>query len=339
MEEPPEEFNSKSKRRNRRGKYERPEHPPAIRPTPDDDRILLEAYRHDVIDATTICSLFPNRSAHKIRGRLLLLYQTEHLDRLPKIEEVHVDGGGSLSTPYILLPKGAERVRAVFNLPVKQKRPKERARRLSAPFIIHDIEQSRFLVSLRQSAEQTDGVEFLYPDEFYRRYAQSILQREHLPRVVRAHVRYQGHSALEGTIPDGLCMLRYTKRAEGQNRRVLFIEIDRGHATIDPTDRYIKTPKFWSGSSILRKLLVYSAFYKRGDYQTEFGIPTFQVLNVTTTSARVRSMQAMFKKRMLHESIPELFLFTDFKSVKTRSGTEIHLPVQDAIGKSHPLAP
>lgn len=320
-------------------KYVRPSQVPGIRPTPDDDQILLEAYRHDVIDSAAFYRLLPHRSRGKISERLRKLHLKKYLERLGKIEEIHVTGGGSLHIPYMLGKAGMERVRDLYGLPPKQKRPQERARRRSAPFILHDLEQSRFLVSLRQSATQTGQVDFLYPDQIFERYRPEILKRDQLPRVVRAHVRFEGHRADEGTIPDGFFMLVYKNREEGKNRRSLFVEIDRGHATIDPSNRYIQTPKFWSGSSILRKFLVYSAYYHRGDFESEFGIPTFQVLTVTTTPDRVTKMQGMFHSRLSTEAPAHRFLFTDFETIKQHGDDLISLPIQNAAGESFSLKP
>jgi len=319
-------------------KYVRSDETPNIRPTSDDDQILLEAYRHDVIDSAALYRLLPHRKPNKISQRLRLMHQAKYLERLGKIEEIHVPGGGSLPIPYMLGAAGMKRLQELHGLPPKQKRPQERARRRSAPFILHDLEQSRFLVSLRQSAAETGQVEFLYPDEMYRRYAPEIMEREHLPRVVRSYVRFEGHQGDEGTIPDGLCMLVY-KNIQGKNRRALFIEIDRGQATIDPTNKYIRTLKFWSGSSILRKFIVYSAYFRSGKFKEEFGLPTFQVLTVTTTPGRVKSMQAMWQKRLKGETPPNRFLFTDFQTIKKHKDGHINLPIEDASGKPHPIAP
>ena len=319
-------------------KYERPEEAPTIRPTADDDQILLEAYRHDVIDSAALYRLLPHRKPNKISQRLRLMHQAKLLERLGKIEEIHVPGGGSLPIPYMLGTEGLKRLQDLHGLPKKQKRPDERARRRSAAFILHDLEQSRFLVSLRQSATETGEIDFLYPDEIYHRYAPDILERDQLPRVVRSHVRFEGHRGDEGTIPDGLCMLVY-KNIQGKNRRALFIEIDRGHATIDPTNKYIRTPKFWSGSSVLRKFLVYSAYFRSGNFKEDFGLPSFQVLTVTTTPGRVKSMQAMWDKRLNGEAPANRFLFTDFATIEKHGGNHISLPIEDASGKLHSIAP
>lgn len=327
------------KARTAHRKYARPADAPGLRPTMDDDQILLEVYRHDVIDSAALYRLLPHRQPNQISKRLRRLFQARYLERLDKIEEIHVQGGGSLPIPYMLGPEGQRRLIELHGLPPKQKRPQERARRRSAPYILHDLEQSRFMVSLRQSAIASGQVEFLYPEEIYQRYQPELLQQDQLPRVVRAYVRYEGHGGDEGTVPDGLCMLVYGNRPEGRNRRALFIEIDRGHATIDPSDRYLQTPKFWSGASILRKFVIYSAFHRSGQHKEEFGLPTFQVLTVTTTPQRVRAMQAMWQRRLSAEAPPARFLFTDFETIAKHGEDLLSLPIEDAAGEPHPIAP
>ncbi|MEM8539415.1 MAG: replication-relaxation family protein [Pseudomonadota bacterium] len=319
-------------------KYKRSDNPPGIRLTSDDDRILLEVYRHDVIDSKTIYRLFPERTNHKISGRLHKLHDNEFLQRLSKIEEIRVEGGGSLPTPYMLDRHGMQRLHELHGLPSKYTRPQERARRRSAPFILHDVELSKFMVSLHQSAKATGKVDFLYPDEIYRQYAPEILEQKTLPRVVRSRVKFERHAADEGTIPDGFCMLVY-KNIKEKNRRSLFIEIDRGHATIDPTNRHLRSLKFWSGSSILRKFIIYSSYYRDRVCQKEFGIPTFQVLTVTTTPDRVKSMQDMWAKRLSGEAPANRFLFTDFETMAKHGDDYITLPIEDATGKLHSIAP
>lgn len=324
--------------RTKHRKYAKPDTARNIRPTTDDDQLLLEVYRHNIIDSTTLYRLLPHRKPNKVSERLRLLHQNGYLERLSKIEEIHVQGGGSLPIAYMLGNAGSKRLEEVHGLPPKHKRPQERAKLLSAPYILHDLEQSRFLVSLRQSATDNGDVDFLYPEEIYRRYKQEILKRPTLPRLVKAPVNFAGHRGVEGTIPDGLCMLVY-KNIDGRNRRALFLEIDRGHATIDPKEAYLRTLKFWSGSSILRKFVVYSAYFKSGKFRDEYGLPTFQVLTVTTTPERVALMQKMWKRRMPQPAPPSRFLFTDFETIAKHGPDLLTLPIENVDGKSHTIAP
>ena len=321
--------------------YDIPADPSPIAITDDDDLILLEVYRHDLIDAHAIRSLLPHRSATKIGRRLKLLRDNEYLHRLRQIERIYVQGGGSLAKAYTLGHRGAERLAERYGLPTKSRRQRERSTSLSAPYIQHGLEQTRFILQTRASAAGHDAIEFLYPDQVYERYAPHILKRSSLPNTVAARVSWHGYTEIEGTIPDGFFMLRYLNREEGKNRRSIFLEIDRGTETIDVNDRKAKTKKFWKETSILRKFLVYAYAYQTGVHRREFGIPTFQVLVVTTSPKRVREMQSMYRRRLAgrpHSVPPIRYLFTDFQTIRKHHGDILSVPIEDGGGKSRTLA-
>jgi len=322
--------------RARYSKYRLASDAPNIAVTPDDDQILLEVYRHDIIDAGTIYTLLAPRSVDKVRRRLRKLHLNQYLQRLSQVEQIYVPGGGSLPVAYTLGPKGAQRLTEAYGLVAKPDRYRDRGRGVSAQYVLHALEQTRFLVSCRKSAEAREHLEFLYPDQIYARYAPKILQRETLPSVLSARVAWHGYHEQEGTIPDGLFMLHYKNQPEGKNRRSIFLEIDRGTETIDVSDRKLKTLKFWKDTSLLRKFVVYSYAFAGRSHERTFGIPTFQVLTVTTDRGRVGKMQAMYQKRLAvrpHSVKPYRFLFTDFPTIAAHEGDILAVPFEDGEGK------
>ena len=326
--------------RARYRKYQMPKEAPNIAITADDDQILLEVYRHDIIDANAIYTLLAPRSADKVRRRLRKLHLAHFLQRLAQIEQIHVPGGGSLPVAYTLGTKGLQRLKEAYSLPAKPDRYRGRGKTLSAQYVQHALEQARFLVSCRKSAEAREHIEFLYPDQIYARYAPKILKRDTLPSVVSARVAWHGYGETEGTIPDGFFMLHYKNLPDGKNRRSIFLEIDRGTETIDVGDRKMKTLKFWKDTSLLRKFVVYSNAFRTHVHQRDFGIPTFQVLTVTTNRERVGKMQAMYQKRLAvrpHTVAPIRFLFTDFPTIEKHNGDILAVPFEDGEGKSRCL--
>ena len=321
-------------------KYKLPKIAPNVAPTDDDVHILLEIYRHDIIDSATIYGLLSHRSVDKVRRRLLKLTHARYLHRLPQVEEIYVRGGGSLPATYTLAAKGAKLLQESYGLKPKMqfRRYRERNKSLTAQTILHALEQTRFLVSIRTSAEARDDVEFLYPEEIYERYAPKILQRDTLPKLVSARVSWEGYKQVEGTIPDGFFMLYYPNLPEGRNRRSIFLEIDRAKETIDPSDKKIRTLKFWKDSSILRKFVVYAYALKTKSYLKEFGIPTFQVLTVTTNPGHQKKMQKMYRNRLAgkpHSIRPFRFLFTNFEIIKKHNHDILSVPIEDGEGKEH----
>ena len=322
--------------RARYRKYLVPREAPNVAITEDDDLILWEVYRHDIIDANAIYMLLAPRSVDKVRRRLRKLHLNNYLQRLAQIEQIHVPGGGSLPVAYTLGPKGVQRLKEAYGLTAKPDRYRDRGKTLSAQYVQHALEQTRFLVSCRKSAEARDHIEFLYPDQIYARYAPKILERDTLPSVLSARVAWHGYGEEEGTIPDGFFMLVYKNEPEGKNRRSIFLEIDRGTETIDVGDRKMKTLKFWKDTSLLRKFVVYSFAFLNRIHERDFGIPTFQVLTVTTNRDRVGKMQAMYQKRLAvrpHSVRPVRFLFTDFQTIAAHSGDILAVPFEDGEGK------
>ncbi len=317
-------------------KYRLPDKTLKLAPTPDDEQILLEVYRHDIIDAKTIYSLLQPRSPDKISRRLNKLFKARYLHRFLQLEEIYVAGGGSRPIAYTLDDKGMALVTERFGFKPKRTRLRERAKGLSSSRILHDLELAQFIVSMRKSVDDRDDLHFLYPEDIYQHFAQQVLKRDRLPIGIRTRVRWFDYREEQGTNPDGFFMLYNPMAPEGKQRRSIFLEIDRGTETINPTDRTIKSLRFWQGTSILRKFVIYSYAFARNVHQTVFGIPTFQVLTVTTNRERVAEMQKMFRSRLSikpHEVDNNRFLFTDWNTIRKHGSDLVTLPVENGVGE------
>lgn len=320
--------------------YQLPDKAPNVALTEDDHKILLEVYRHDVIDAKTIYRLLSHRSEDKVRRRLNVLRKARYLERLSQIEQIHVKGGGSLPMAYTIGNHGMRFIQDEHGFPPKKKRLRERASRLSVSYVMHSLEQSRFLVLMRQSVEKRNDVHFLYPEDFYELFAKDILKRPTLPYSLRAKVNWHGYREEQGTNPDGMFVLYFPMQPLDKQRRCLFVEIDRSSETINPSDRKLKSIKFWEKSSLLRKFVVYAYAFRREVHKQEFGLPTFQVLTVTTNPKRVKEMQAMYRERLAippHDVNPNRFLFIDWKSLNAHGNDLITAPIENAVGETKSL--
>ena len=322
--------------------YALPETLPNIRITPDDDEIMLELYRHSIVDAHTFRLAMPHRSKEHLGRRLNTLRKGSYILRLPQLEQLFVPGGGSYPKAYVLGDRGASHLREKFKLPSKRRRDDKRISGWSPTRLPHELDVSRFMVQLRQSAATHDGIEYLHPDEYYKEYAPQILKDDSLPRTVKAKVRWHGYNEEAGTNYDGFGILRYTTRDSGKNKRALFVEIDEGFETINPSDEKIKTLKFWKDTSVLRKNVVYGYAYKTNRHRKDFGLETFQVLFVTTTPERAKEMQATWRARLAgrpHSVHPNRLLYTDFQTIEKHEGDILSVPILNAAGEVHSIAP
>ena len=90
---------------------------------------------------------------------------------------------------------------------------------------------------------------------------------------------------------------------------------------------------------MLRKYIVYSAYYPSGQHDAEFALPKFQVLTVTTNPKWVKRLHAMWEHRLRDEAPAVRFLFTDFETIKKHGADFITLPIEDARGELHSIAP
>lgn len=322
--------------------YELPKLTPNIKPTHDDLQILLEVYRHDVIDAHTIRLLLSHRSPDGIGRRLNLLRKNRFLVRLKQLEEIFRPGGGSYSKAYTLGESGYLWIKNVLALPPKKLRHNERASRLTATTIKHALEQTRILVAIRKSVSIRPNLEFLYPEQIYERFAPKILERKVLPRVLQTKVHWHGHAETEGTIPDGFFMIVDPTKPDGKQRRTIFLEIDRGTMTVMPSDQKLHTEKFWRDNSMLRKFLVYEFAFRTNAHKRQFGIERFQVLTVTNSAQHAVRMQAMYQKHLTAkplEANPYRYLFTDFETIKKRGYAMLDVPIQNGVGQMLTLSP
>lgn len=320
-------------------RYQRPKKPVGVALTPDDKRLFLELYRHGILDSRAVYRLFAERSVHVLRGRLRKLFHAGYILRLKQMRSLFVDGGGSRYEAYVLDTGAIEWLWDKHRL-----KPADRTRAFrerSAAYLLHNIELAHTVISIRQSVEARADIEFLYPHEIYKRWASDILRRDNLPISVRARVDWFRYRENASTIPDAFFMLFYPRREIGKQRRAVFLEIDMGTETIDPSDSKVRSLRFWKDTSVLRKFVVYAYAHKTGSYKEDFGVPTFQVLTITTNPEKVAKMQLAYRKRLSgvpHEVSPIRFLFTDFETLAKHSDI-LDAPIFDGYGRQFSLLP
>ncbi len=324
---------------NRSGhqKYVRKDKPTNIALTEDDDLALLETFRHDVVDSAMIYELLPHRPKGQMVRRLNLMFQTSFLERLAQREREFRPGGGSWPIAMTLGKEGVKRIRAKYKVPVNYNRYRGRSK-MSATAIRTKLEQSRTVLQIRASAARYDHIEFLYPDEYYRRYAPHILESPSLPSTVRARVNWHGHREVEGTKDDGLIMLIYHNKPEGQNKRAVFIESDEETETVQPSERKQKTMSFWRDTSWLRKGVVYGFAHRQEIFKKDFGLNSAQVLTVTKTKQHAQTMQEAYRKYLGPRPAsfrPHLYMFTDDETIAAHDGDVLSVPFEDGSGKVH----
>ena len=103
-----------------------------------------------------------------------------------------------------------------------------------------------------------------------------------------------------------------------------------------PNARRIANPRFFEASTFLKKMVIYSCAFRGTAHQRQFGIPTFRVLTVTTSPARVTAMQDAYHQHLTGLANPGLFLFSTLDALRER-GNPLAMTWADAAGREFQL--
>lgn len=316
-------------KRKSQKRFARPAERPGIRLSDDDYQILWYVYRHRLVESRVLYRLLSHRSEQVLSRRLKLLFRTGFLDRpLSQNAKSRLKPG---TDPYVyaLDREGARALNHKFGGSLAKQGWKYKNAKLSVTSIEHHLETSRFVGGLAVSAQSRPGVRLLYADELISPEAMAK-RPAGLSNTVRADVRWFQPGWNVGTAPDAIVGIE----VDG-TKQILFIEIDRGTETIEPTERQLKSERFWRDTSFLRKMLIYSAVFRTKAHQAQLGLPVFRVLTITTQSGRVRVMQNSFGRYLENGQdrvTPGLFLFSDWMTLETASDW-LEVPYENALGR------
>ncbi len=126
-------------------------------------------------------------------------------------------------------------------------------------------------------------------------------------------------------IPDRLYGLHSTEQG---SRRYFCLEVDRGTMPVVRSNPY--------QTSYLRKMHAYT--HARDVLYREFGIERFQVLTLTTSKERIRTMQDAYREHIPRElRRPNLFLFAELSEIDLDTNV-FALTWHNANGKPTKLA-
>ncbi len=237
---------------------------------------------------------------------------------------------------YALDREGARLLRDQHGVIVGGDRWAQKNCELRGHNIEHALETTRFMVALERAVRARPELELMYFDEIMRHAPRAKTIRVRHDTTIRTRMDWHGYREEEGTAPDQIFGLRYHNQPEGQNRRFLFLEMDRGTETILPGERKLKSRSFFRDTSVMRKFVVYAQAFRNQAHREAFGIPVFQVLTVTTNPGRVLEMQRAYEAHLAVRPFmvkPGLFLFTDFETIARHNGDLLSVPYVNGVGK------
>lgn len=290
---------------------------PIIALQPDDLKILWHVYCNRVLDAKSLYSLFPNRSAQVISRRLNLLRKGSdpYLQRLAVPSNRVRLRTGSEPMVYAIANRGAAAIKHHYGLDLRVTRWRAKNDALKVNTIQHELAISRFMVRAWRDAEQgSEDLKLIYQPELMAKLMPERQQSRGLSNTLRTRIiNWPGNPGEQGTAPDQI----FGYEAGGRIHYI-FLEIDEGTETIVPGKSRLHLPSFWRDTSLLRKFVIYASAFETKAHADAFNIPVFRVLTVTKSADRVASMQAAILQ-FLPRARAGLFLFTDWQALSNEN--------------------
>ena len=275
------------------------EHIRAFQLTTRDLDIIREVARHRFLSSPQITALVEGAPAQILR-RLQCLFHAGYLDR-PRCQLDYYHAGGSRAMVYGLGSKGAGVLRQKLDLPFSRMDWDTKNRRVRRIFLEHSLMTAEIMIAFELACRASEArVKFILPEDVSRSPAASPSKRQPW---------HQWRTNLDGKpqtlIPDGVFVLEYAAEPEGKNRRLCFVEADRGTMPL--------VRSRGSASCIQRKLRLYTHLWKSGRFAESTGVSRIQVWIVTESPGRATNMKQAFA------SLPAgkgLFHFTTLGELK-----------------------
>ncbi|HWO94383.1 MAG TPA: replication-relaxation family protein [Dehalococcoidia bacterium] len=262
-----------------------------VRLTPDDVAIIRHIARHRFLRSTHIVQLFPKRPAKKLIERLGLLYHAGFLDR-PRAQIDYYLRHGSARMVYGL---GSLAHVALPELGLIDWQKKNRT--ASQGFIKHELMLADIMVAIEVAAQSRRDLEYVPAEEL------RPTPGEHWRLATTITIR--GNSTELAIIPDAVFALRFNPSGR---MAYFFVEADRRNMPVHRSDL--------NQSSFRKKALVYHHAAMQRTIVDRFGFTNFRVLTVTSTPARIASMQREVKSITRSPSGRFLFASRDLFAVR-----------------------
>ena len=260
---------------------------------PRDIELLRAVRRHRLLRSNHLVALAEG-SRQAVLRRLQLLFHHGYLDR--PIVQLDWYARGSEPLVYALGKRGAEALADRGELRRGHVRWDTKNGSLSRVFLHHRLAVADAIVGFEVPCHRNKQAQFIRPEDVLATAPLST-RRLMVPFRWQVDFRSEGRRQRLGLQPDGVFGLRFKGKAV--SNAYFFLEADRGTMPVLRRDL--------AQTSFARKLLAYRETWRQGVHRKHFGIPSFRVLTVTASSARLAHLVAAC--RSVAAGGPGLFLF------------------------------
>jgi hypothetical protein len=280
----------------------------AFQLTPRDLEIIRQVARHRFLSSRHICALVPGASAQILR-RLQILYHSGYLDR-PKCQLDFYHRARTRPMVYGLGSRGAGTLRQKFDLPFARMDWDTKNKNAGRIFLDHALMIAEILIAFELGCRASGShVKFIPASEIVDEFSTTGMTHEQLHRW-----RTSLGGKQMSVIPDGVFMLEDATAPAEKNRRLCFVEADRGTM---PLVRARST-----ASCVESKLRLYANLWKQGQFLKKLNVNRVQVFIITESAGRVSNMLSAFNNLSAGRG---LFHFGDVDSLKD-GGSALEYP-------------
>jgi hypothetical protein len=275
--------------------------------------ILAAVFRHRFLSSHDIVSLIDG-SPQRVRKRLRGLVDAGYLIRVRNPEPRVCNAGafpllyGITSHAADVLAEAGRAPRDHINWTRRNEEANDPRKGLGIKIVPHAVGLGSAMVEVERSVKQNNGaVRLITEQDILATMAPAQTQRQRHPftwHVEFLHPRTwhddRGEEQVSieprrvGITPDKFFGLEFSERPAGQNRLFYFLEYDRGTSAVTLSD----AADFgqFEKSSIYKKIVGYSSTWAQGLHTQRFGLKSFQVLFITESEVRVRTMVSAFAR-------------------------------------------
>ncbi|MEO1703701.1 MAG: replication-relaxation family protein [Pseudomonadota bacterium] len=285
----------------KRSRFKRATATTEIELTERDTAILLALEKYRFLTTEHLMVLAETDSKQSLNRRLRRLFDAKYVDR-PRAQMHAMAYGEKRPMVYALGNAGADLLSNRFQMRLPDIYWTEKNRRIKEKFIEHTLGIADFMVAMEQACKEAGNIQIITRDDILTNAPERTRRAKH-PFRWQTRVSFNGERHEIAIVPDEVFGLHYLEKPEGKNRAYFFVEIDRG--TMPITRRDIRQTSF------ARKLMSYADTYERKLHTERFGIKNFRALTLTTSQARINTMQHAWKIEVSDRAPAGMFLFAE----------------------------
>lgn len=249
--------------------------------TERDLHILLALHEHRFLQTHHFVQLLDS-SLRKIQGRLRHLFDHHYLNRPQSQNRSRFYAHKNEPMVYALGRKAKAVLSEFISMPSNRPVWARSDKHAKKEYLDHTLAIAEFMIALEKECKQHDHLRFISQSELWKQLPDKLQNSTH-PFGWGVNMIYKYQKVALGIIPDKVFALQDTRKPQGKDTMLYFLEMDRGTMSVKASHL--------NKSSIYKKQLAYLASWKERAHQ-RFGFTHATTLFVAPSERRLYTMKA-----------------------------------------------